>query len=87
MLTQTFASNLDLVFQCNAFCQHRGYQWAGVENGTECRCGARGFNPDAQEAPFEDCAQALCPLPYDGEMELCGGPQRLWASQYRDFGF
>ncbi|KAI0692177.1 hypothetical protein C8T65DRAFT_669973 [Cerioporus squamosus] len=81
-ITQTFASNVDLVFQCNAFCQHRSYQWAGVENGVECQCGATGFDPNAQAAPGADCDQALCPLPNNEGMEVCGGPQRLWVLQY-----
>ncbi|KAI0638660.1 WSC-domain-containing protein [Trametes polyzona] len=75
-----FATNLALIDQCTAFCQHRGYPYAGVEDGADCQCSA-GLAPGAVRADEAECS-TLCPLPPGEGEEFCGGVQRLMVYSY-----
>ncbi|KAI0371431.1 WSC-domain-containing protein [Pilatotrama ljubarskyi] len=76
----TFATNLELIDQCIAVCQHIGYPFAGVENGEDCQC-SFGFAPGVQQADESECS-TLCPLPPGDGQEFCGGVQRLMVYHY-----
>ncbi|KAI0684436.1 WSC-domain-containing protein [Earliella scabrosa] len=75
IIHQAFASNRDLVTQCIDFCAHRGFPFAGVENGIDCQC-SFGLATGAVRAPDTEC-NSTCPLAPGAGNEFCGGVQRL----------
>lgn len=59
--------------KCLALCQDKGFQYAGVEYGSECFCGA-GFSNGASL----DKASQQCTMGCSGDStSLCGGPNAI----------
>ncbi|KAF8221257.1 WSC-domain-containing protein [Tricholoma matsutake] len=57
---------------CQAFCNHGGYHYAGVEYGRECYCDYAIQNPGSPTSPTE--CNILCA---GSALELCGSSNRI----------
>lgn len=66
--------------KCLVLCSYNGYQYAGLQYGTECWCGDT-LDPNAQ--PID---QSVCSTPCAGNSsETCGGSLALQLF-VRDYG-
>ncbi|TFK94927.1 WSC-domain-containing protein [Polyporus arcularius HHB13444] len=78
----SFPTNLDLVSQCIAYCQHAGLPWAGVEDAQDCQCSRSGYATGGARRVDEGECNATCPLPPGAGSQYCGGLQRLMVYEY-----